>query len=88
MDECTENVVVHEKSSWADYQWPGYPLNGTIGPYEPLVIPDNYKSDNKQKYPPTPKQLAAEHLNSVTTKANNKLRRTKKYGNHNTRRPK
>ena len=88
MEKYPEDVAENEKSSWVDYQWPGYPLNGTIGPEEPLVIPDNYKSANKPQYLLTPKQLAAEHLNSVTIKANKKLRRTKKYGNYNTRRSK
>lgn len=55
-----------------------------IGP-EIVVRSDKIISDNKQQYHPTPKQLAAEHLNSVTTKANIKLRRTRKYGNHKTR---
>jgi hypothetical protein len=55
-----------------------------IGP-EIVVRSGKIVSDNKQQYTPTPKQLAAEHLNSVTRKANIKLRRTKKYGNHSTR---
>ena len=54
-----------------------------IGPE--IVVRSGKIASAKQKYPPTPKQLAAEHLNSVVTKANKKLRRTKKYGNHKTR---
>lgn len=81
-----DEVLKNDKPSWGDNsKWPGYPLTGTIGPYETLVLPDNYRSAHKQKYPPTPNQLAAEHLNSVKAKVNKKLRRTKKYGNHNTR---
>lgn len=84
VNEFAEN----DKTSWGDdSKWPGYPLHGSTG-QELLVLPSrskSSKSDRKQQYHPTPKQLAAEHLNSVTTKANIKLRRTRKYGNHSTR---
>lgn len=80
------NVGVYDDAMPQEAKWSKWSkdlplLHGTIGPE---LIVRSGKPVKKQQKDVAPEKTAVNHLNLVISKANKKIRSTKKYGNYKT----